>query len=70
MKAVIEKITPGVNVVEITAFGDNLITELLKKVYAKNKKMEKGIAFPTSLSINEICAHYSPLVSDANEAEK
>jgi len=32
--------------------------------------MEKGIAFPTSISINEICAHYSPLVSDANEKEK
>jgi len=31
--------------------------------------MEKGIAFPTCLSINEICGHYSPLVSDANEKE-
>ena len=32
--------------------------------------MEKGIAFPTCLSVNEICGHYSPLVSDANEKEK
>lgn len=32
--------------------------------------MEKGIAFPTCVSVNNICAHYSPLVSDANETEK
>jgi len=32
--------------------------------------MEKGIAFPTCLSVNEICGHYSPLVSDATEKEK
>ena len=31
--------------------------------------MEKGIAFPTCLSVNNICGHYSPLTSDANEKE-
>lgn len=31
--------------------------------------MEKGIAFPTCISVNEICGHYSPLVSDSKEAE-
>lgn len=32
--------------------------------------MEKGIAFPTCISINEVCGHYSPLVSDAEDKEK
>jgi methionine aminopeptidase len=31
--------------------------------------MEKGMAFPTCISINEICGHYSPLISDAKEKE-
>lgn len=65
----IAKITPGAKVLDLTTFGDNQIFEELKKVYAKKKKMEKGIAFPTCISINEICGHYSPLVSDANEKE-
>jgi methionine aminopeptidase len=50
--------------------GDKLINDKLAKVYAKKKKMEKGIAFPTCISVNEICGHYSPLVSDANDKEK
>lgn len=32
--------------------------------------MEKGIAFPTSISVNEICGHYTPLKSDAEDKEK
>jgi len=40
-----------------------LIESELKKVYSK-KKTEKGIAFPTCLSLNEICGHYSPLKSE------
>jgi len=35
----------------------------LKKVYSK-KKTEKGIGFPTCLSVNEICGHFSPLKSE------
>lgn len=31
--------------------------------------MEKGIAFPTCISINDVCGHYSPLISDANDKE-
>jgi methionine aminopeptidase len=50
--------------------GDKLIYEKLAQCYAKKKKMEKGIAFPTCVSVNEICGHYSPLVTDANDKEK
>ena len=25
------------------------------------KKTEKGIAFPTCISVNEVCGHFSPL---------
>jgi len=35
----------------------------LKKVYSK-KKTEKGIGFPTCLSVNEVCGHFSPLKSE------
>ena len=29
-----------------------------------NKKIEKGPAFPTCISVNEICGHFSPLKSE------
>lgn len=29
-----------------------------------NKKIEKGPAFPTCISVNEICGHFSPIRSE------
>ncbi len=39
--------------------------ELLKKVYHKQKSIEKGLAFPVCVSVNEICGHYSPFQEDS-----
>ena len=54
----------GASVAEICAAGDKLITEKLSKVY-KGKKVEKGIAFPTCVSPNNCCGHFSPLTEDS-----
>uniref|UniRef100_A0A8C5CF17 Proliferation-associated 2G4, b n=1 Tax=Gadus morhua TaxID=8049 RepID=A0A8C5CF17_GADMO len=35
------------------------------KVFKKEKDMKKGIAFPTSVSVNNCVCHFSPLRSDA-----
>ena len=35
----------------------------VQKVHNK-KKIEKGLGFPTCISVNEICGHYSPLISE------
>jgi len=37
--------------------------EELRKVFnnKKSKKMERGIAFPTCISVNNIFGHYSPM---------
>ena len=31
----------------------------------KSKKLERGIAFPCCISVNEICGHYSPCPDDS-----
>ena len=41
--------------------GDAHIAAEVAKVYAKEKKMEKGVAFPTCVSLNHIVGHVSPL---------
>lgn len=61
---VIEKCVEGANIVDICEFGDNKIEELAWTVYKKDKKMERGVAFPTCISVNEVCGHFSPLKSE------
>jgi len=41
--------------------------EELKKVFTnkKSKKLERGIAFPTCISVNNIMGHYSPLKDES-----
>ena len=69
IKAVVAGATEGKSVAELCALGDNTINELLSKVY-KGKKMEKGIAFPTCISINNCCGHFSPLKEDSINLKK
>ena len=39
-------------------------------MFTKNKQIEKGVAFPTCISINEICGHYSPLKSEDTDLKE
>eukprot|EP01126_Amoeba_proteus_P060763 TRINITY_DN807_c0_g2_i3.p1 TRINITY_DN807_c0_g2~~TRINITY_DN807_c0_g2_i3.p1 ORF type:complete len:377 (-),score=65.72 TRINITY_DN807_c0_g2_i3:98-1228(-) len=64
MVAVLEYIQPGQNVVEICAYGDKLIDDLCQTTYKKLTKKDKGIAFPTCVSINNCAGHFSPLPED------
>merc|ERR1712071_389676 len=51
---------------ELYSLGDQLLLEETSKVFKKEKDMQKGIAFPTCLSVNNCICHFSPLVSDAD----
>lgn len=48
---------------------DKFIDEELLKVFSnkKSKKLERGIAFPTCISVNEICGHYSPCADESSK---
>jgi curved DNA binding protein len=69
LKHVISLVVPGANIYEICVKGDIFIRTELTKVYNK-KKYTKGIAFPTSISVNEICGHYAPTLEDIDENHK
>lgn len=58
----------GAKIVEICQRGDKLLEEEVAKVY-KGKKISKGIAHPTTVSPATFVTPYTPLVSDAEEAE-
>lgn len=57
----------GAKIIDLVQEGDKQLKEATDKVY-KGKKIPKGIAFPTSISVNNVVAHFSPLPTDP-EAE-
>lgn len=63
LSQVVKLCTPGAKIIEVCIKGDELLIEETAKVY-KGKNVSKGIAFPTSLSVNQVAAHFSPLPSD------
>ncbi|KAM0754332.1 Creatinase/aminopeptidase [Meredithblackwellia eburnea MCA 4105] len=58
------KAVEGAKLIELCEESDKLIEEAAAAVYNKVKGVPKGIAFPTSLSLNNILQNYSPLPSD------
>lgn len=61
LQAVIDATKAGAKVSELCALGDNLIGT---KVATMFKGVDKGIAFPTCVSVNSCVAHNSPAADD------
>ncbi|ODQ65932.1 proliferation-associated protein 1 [Nadsonia fulvescens var. elongata DSM 6958] len=53
----------GTKIYDICVKGDELLVAETNKIF-KGKNISKGIAFPTAISPNNICAHLSPLPTD------
>ncbi|KAG9353464.1 hypothetical protein JZ751_018063 [Albula glossodonta] len=64
LRAVVEAAKVGVSVLSLCEQGDSLIMAETGKIFKKEKEMKKGIAFPTSVSVNNCVCHFSPLKSD------
>ncbi|KAG9340240.1 hypothetical protein JZ751_021681 [Albula glossodonta] len=64
LRAVVEAAKEGVSVLSLCEKGDALIMAETGKIFKKEKEMKKGIAFPTSVSVNNCVCHFSPLKSD------
>jgi curved DNA binding protein len=72
MKKLIEASTEGAKIIDLCTLGDKLIEEGASTVYNKNvkgQKVPKGLAFPTSISVNNCVAHFSPLESDPSAGQ-
>ncbi|OLY85002.1 Proliferation-associated protein 2G4 [Smittium mucronatum] len=62
--AVLENVKEGASIFELCKIGDNKVAELCKKSYTK-ASFNRGLSYPTSVSVNDIACHFSPLESDA-----
>nr|AHA84129.1 DNA-binding protein GBP16 [Phaseolus vulgaris] len=65
LKLVISECKPKAKIVDLCEKGDSYIREQTGNVYKNVKrKIERGVAFPTCLSVNNLVCHFSPLASD------
>ncbi|KAI4374208.1 hypothetical protein MLD38_012225 [Melastoma candidum] len=65
LQLVISECKPGVKIVDVCEKGDSFIREQAGNMYKNVKrKIERGIAFPTCVSVNNTVGHFSPLASD------
>lgn len=65
---VLEECKPEADIASICDIGDKMMEEETGKLYNKKdkgRKIEKGIAFPTCVSVNEIMGHFSPLKGES-----
>lgn len=68
LDSVVTECKLGADIVGICKKGDEIIVEQTSKIYnkkEKGEKIEKGVAFPTCISVNEICGHFSPLENES-----
>lgn len=67
--AVLEACIDEADVATLCELGDRLVEEETGKLYNKKdkdgKKLEKGVAFPTCISVNEIVGHFSPMKGES-----
>mmetsp|Transcript_18272 Transcript_18272/g.33958 ORF Transcript_18272/g.33958 Transcript_18272/m.33958 type:complete len:413 (+) Transcript_18272:38-1276(+) len=71
LSTLIPHIVAGASVLDLIEIGETIINKSLSKIYNKKedgKDVQKGIAFPVCLSVNERICNFSPLKSESDSA--
>ncbi|RAL37348.1 unnamed protein product [Cuscuta campestris] len=70
LQLVLSDCKPKSRIVDLCEKGDAFIREQTGNMYKNvKKKIERGVAFPTCISVNNTVCHYSPLSSDEKVLE-
>lgn len=70
LKETIDGCKAGASARDLCEKADKRIEEETAKAFKKDKKVQKGIAFPCCVSVNNCICHYSPLFSDPDTVLK
>lgn len=71
LQLVILECKPKAKIVDICEKGDAFIREQAGSMYKNmKKKIERGVAFPTCISVNNIVCHFSPMATDETVLEE
>jgi len=71
LQKVVEGCKADADVMALCELGDKIMEEETGKLYNKKDKqggkIEKGVAFPTCISVNELVGHFSPLKGESRQ---
>lgn len=70
LQGVLTQCVEGATVINVCKFGDEVIAQRCSTIYRGKKNgvaIEKGVAFPTCISLNECVCHNSPLESESSQ---
>ncbi|KAJ8553056.1 hypothetical protein K7X08_020449 [Anisodus acutangulus] len=71
LQLVVSECKPKSKIVDLCEKGDAFIKEQTGNMYKNvKKKIERGVAFPTCISVNNTVCHFSPLSSDETVLEE
>jgi curved DNA binding protein len=73
LEGLVSQCVVGANVVTLCQFGTTVMETAAKKLYTKKSKgilMDRGVAFPVCISVNDVVCNHSPLSSEELEPLK
>jgi len=67
LQGLVSQCVPGAKVIDVCEFGQTVITAQVSKLYTKKvngRAIDRGVAFPVCISVNDIVCNHSPLPTD------
>ena len=61
LAGIVTQCVDGKSVVDICKFGDVVVEQSCAQYFKQKKDIDKGLAFPTCVSVNNCLCHFSPL---------
>ena len=64
LQGLVEQCKPGAKVLDLCEFGHTVINTSAQKLFTKKvngQPIERGVAFPVCISVNDCICNYSPL---------
>jgi curved DNA binding protein len=73
LEGLVKQCVPGAKVVDLCLFGSTVMEAAANKLYTKKANgvlMDRGVAFPVCISVNDVVCNHSPLLSEELEPLK
>jgi methionine aminopeptidase len=67
LQGLVSQCLPGAQVIDICEFGHTVLTTQVAKLYTKKvngQVIDRGVAFPVCISVNDVVCNHSPLLSE------
>lgn len=67
LQGLVSQCLPGAKVLDLCEFGHTVLNAQVQKLYTKKvngKAIDRGIAFPVCISVNDIVCNFSPLSNE------